>query len=341
MKKLFLIFLGGVLSINLYGQNILENLVKIGIEFHDQGEYENAIEVYQKALVLDPYSALAHYEIAMTYMYIGDYDGCIRHSDQVIALNGEFMLPAYVVKGSCLDYLGQPDQSISLFKQGLKKFGDHYLLYYNLGHDYYKLNELKKAEEAFANAILTNPNHASSHLLMGFLMNDLHNKAQSLMSLYYFLMLEPGSERARQAYELLQNLYRSRVERDQEDPDQINIFIDPDIDSEFGPVDMMVSMLEASRISEPIESKTEEEIFLENTRSFFTVLGELKKKRNRGFWWDFYIPFFYELANSEYLQTYCHYISQASSEFSKDWVEDHQEALKQFNTWIRGYPKNL
>lgn len=341
MKELFLIFLAGVLSINLYGQNILENLVKIGIEFHDKGEYENAIEVYQKALVLDPNSALANYEIAMTYMYTGDYEGCLRHSDQVIALDGDYILPAYVAKGSCLDYQGHTDQSISLFKKGLKNLGDHYLLYYNLGYDYYKVNEFEKAEEAFTNAIHTNPEHASSHLLLGYLMDDLHKKSQSLMSLYYFLMLEPGSERARKAYELLLNQYHAGVERDQKNPDQVNIFINTDIDGEFGPADMMVSMLEASRTSEQNEGKNETEIFLENTRSFFTILGELKKKKYRGLWWDFYVPFFYELANSDHLQTFCHYISQTYSEFSKDWLENHTEALNQFNTWIRGYEKNL
>jgi tetratricopeptide (TPR) repeat protein len=341
MRQLILFFVGSVMSFSAYGQDILGNLVKIGIEFHDKGEYESAIEIYKKALIIDPNSEFANYEIAMTYMYTEDFESCVKHSDKVISKDGEYVLPAYVTKGSCLDYLGRTNESIALFKKGLKKFGDHYLIYYNLGYNYCKINESEEAEEALTNAIHCNASHASSHLLMGYLMTDLHNKSRSLMSLYYFLMLEPDSDRARQAYELLQKQYGSQVEGDQENPDQVNIFLDPEIDSEFGPADMMVSMLEAVRTSDRQEGKSEEKIFLENTRSFFTILGEMKKKKCRGVWWDFYVPFFYDLAISEHLETYCHYISQTTSEFSKNWIENHEEAVNQFNNWIRGYQKNL
>jgi tetratricopeptide (TPR) repeat protein len=341
MRKLFLIFVGGALSFSLYGQNVLENLVKIGIDFHEKGEYQSAIEIYQKALVVDPNSALANYEIAMTYMHTRDYESCVKHSDQVINLDGEYVLPAYVTKASCLDYLGRTDESISLFKTGLRKFGDHYLLYYNLGFDYYKINEIKEAEEAFINAIHSNTGHASSHLLLGYLMNDLHNRAQSLMCLYYFLLLEPASARAKEAYELLLNQYSAQVARDKDNPDQIKILLDPDTDREFGTANMMISMLEVSRTTELNEGKSEEDLFIENTQSFFTILGELKKKKNRGLWWEFYIPFFYEIANSDHVDSYCYYISQASSEISQKWIESHAEKLNQFINWLQGYQKGL
>ena len=341
MRQLILFFVGGVMSFSAHGQDILGNLVKIGIEFHDKGEYESAIEIYKKALIIDPNSEFANYEIAMTYMYTQDFESCIKHSDQVIGKDGEYVLPAYVTKGSCLNYLGRTDESIALFKKGLKKFGDHYLLYYNLGYDYHRINEFEEAEEAFTNAIHCNAGHASSHLRMGYLMADLNKRAQGLMSLYYFLLLDPASARSRQAYDLLQDLYSTRVKRDEENTHQIHILPDLDINGEFGAANMMISMIKASNNTEKDEGKGGEELLIENTRSFFTLLGELKNKKNRGLWWEFYVPFFFELAKSDHIDTYCYYISQACSEISRKWIETHGEKLNEFSKWIQGYQKSL
>ena len=55
-------------------------------------------------------------------------------------------------------------------------------------------------------------------------------------------------------------------------------------------------------------------MFVKNTDSFFNVLGELKKKNNKGIWWEFYVPFFYDIASSPHLEAYCNYISASSKE---------------------------
>jgi tetratricopeptide (TPR) repeat protein len=337
MRYLLLIFLLGNLSLTLNGQSVVKNLVKIGIDLHDKGDYEGAIDVYKQALNIDPNSALVHYEIAMTYMYAKDFENCIRHSDIVIDLNGQYLLPAYVTKGSCLDYMGRTDESISLFKKGLKKFGDHFLLYYNLGYNYYQIQDYEKARETLILSINTNSRHTSSHLLLGYLMNDMNNKVQSLLCLYYFLYLEPDSPRARQAYDLLQDQFTGHVERDAEKPGQINIFIDPDSESEFGAANMLISMLEASNTLEENKGKSEEELFIENTRSFFSILGELKKKKNHGLWWEFYTPFFYDLAKSKHIDTFCYYIIQSSNEKAGQWLEAHPDNFDQFKEWLQQY----
>lgn len=52
-----------------YSQNQLDSLMHAGIEYHDAGNYDKAIESFTKALEIDPESVFAHYELAMTYMY--------------------------------------------------------------------------------------------------------------------------------------------------------------------------------------------------------------------------------------------------------------------------------
>lgn len=336
MKKQILIFVLMLVTTLVFSQTKVDSLVQIGIHYHDNQEYDKAIETYKTALIIEPNSALVNYEIALSFMYAKDYKNALIHSDIVIDLNDKFILEAYITKGSSLDYLDRTQESIELFEKGIKQFGDHYLLYYNLGYNYYNLKEYDKAEQAFINAINTKSNHASSHLLLGYLMLDKGQKVQSLLCFHYFLFLEPNSGRSKTVYNLLQKQFSGNVESDKDDPKKINIYLNPDKNgSEFGAVDVMISMLQASKALEKNKGKSEDQLFLENTISFFKILGELKKEENTGLWWDYYVPLFYDIAKSEHIDTYCNYISQSSNSVAEEWLKANDKKLDAFDTWLQ------
>jgi tetratricopeptide (TPR) repeat protein len=249
-------------------------------------------------------------------------------------LDKEHLLAAYIVKGSSLDYLGRREESIKLFEKGIKRFGDHHLLYYNLGYNYYQIKNYQKAEAAFSKAIITNPSHASSHLLLGYVMEAQKKKVQSILALHHFLLLEPGSERAKGAYKLLIEQFSGNVQHDKDKPNQINIFISSEPDSEFGAAEMMLSMLEASKSVEENKGKSESELYKANTESFFKILGELKKKKNKGIFWELYVPFFYKIAKSPHMDTYCYYVSQSSKEESVNWLKANKGKVEGFANWV-------
>ena len=336
MKKQILFFGLLLFSTLIYSQTKVDSLVQIGVKYHDNKQYDKAIETYKAALNINPNSPEANYEIAMTYMYAKDYKNSIKHCDIVIKLNDKYLLPAYITKGSCLDYMGETKKSIELFEKGIKKFGDNYLLCYNLGLNYYKQKEYDKAEKVLVKAINAKHDHASSHLLLGNVMFNQHKKAQSLLCLHYFLFLEPNSERSKIAYNLLQEQFNGNVKADKDKPNQFNIFIDPNqSESEFGSTEMMISMLEATKTLEENKNKTEEEMFIENTKSFFIMLGDNKGKKKAELWWDFYIPFFNKIAKSEHIDTYCYYISQSSNPKAADWLKTNNKKVKDFSSWLK------
>lgn len=334
MKKSFLLLTILLYAAALFSQSKVDSLVNIGIQYHDNGAYELAIEKYKEALVYDAKSPLANYELAMTYMYTQDYQKAVEHCDIVLEQNELYILETYITKGSCLDYLGDTKASIKLFKKGLKKLGEHHLFYYNLGYDYYKIKDDKKAEASLIKAIDLKPSHASSHLLLGYLMADKNYKSQSLLCLHYFLFLEPESNRSGAAYDLLMQQFVGSVEVNGNDPGQITIYVDPSGKSEFSAADLMISMLEASRSLEENEGKTNEEMFIENTTSFFKVLGEMKEDKNEGIWWEFYVPLFYKIAKSEHMETYCNYISLSGNQNAGAWFQDNEDKVKAFAEWL-------
>lgn len=337
MKRLILTLGLTFLAQLLLGQQSqIDSLVQAGIKHHDNGDFVQALEVYKKALEIDPNSSLVNYEMSLTYMYAKDYSNAIRHCDKVIALNDKYLVDACINKGSCLDYLGKTDESIKIFEKGIKQFGDNYLLYYNLGYDYLKLEQYDKAQDALMNAIRKKSNHASSHLLLGYTMKNLNQRTQSLLALHYFLFLEPNSERAKTAYAILRQQFGGNVERDDSKPNQINIVLDPNpSEKEFGAADLMISMLEVSKTLDKNKGKTDDELFISNTTSFFTVLGELKKKKSTGLWWEFYVPFFDSLAKSEHMDTYCYYISASTNKNAAEWLKANNDKLEKFATWLK------
>lgn len=241
MKKIIQLLICYCISVSLFGQTKIDSLIRQGVNYHDVGDYARAIEFYKQALALDPNNSSANYEIAYSYMSAKDYENSIKYSDIVINLDDKNALGAYLTKGSSLDYLGKTDESIKLFEKAIKKFGDNHLLYYNLGYDYYFLKNNEKAEKAFINAINTKSNHPGSHLLLAQLMTDQNRNVQSLLGLYYFLFLEPNTDRSKTALKLLEIQFGGNVQKDKDKPNQINITLNADqIDSEFGAASMML-----------------------------------------------------------------------------------------------------
>lgn len=320
---------------NLIAQPNVEDFVKEGIQYHDSGQYGKAIETYKKALEIDPQSLLVHYEIALSYFSNEDYEEAIEHADVILKQKSEYMLQAYIAKGSALDALGQTEESIELLEEAVKQTEGHCLLYYNLGLDYFKIENADKAEENVLKAIEANPGHSSSHLLLATIHYQKRNTVQTLLAIHYFLFLEPNSQRSLDGYQVLQENLTKNVSKDAKKTNTINIAVAPNKDSQFGAAELMVSMLEASRSLEKNEGKTEDEMFVENTGSFFRILGELKTNENTGIWWTLYTPFFYDIAQSEHLETYCKYISQSSNENAKKWLADNEEKLSRFTAWVK------
>jgi len=329
MKKIFFaLFLVVFAPCLLFAQSSdvkdkVDVLVKQGIDYHDKHEYDKAIDTYKKALELDPKSLWANYEIALTYMYKGNNEKAIEHCDVIIKTDPDAMVDAYIVKGSALDNLGKTQESIELFNKAIEKFGPNHLLYYNLAFDYYKIEDSKNAEKNLLEALAVNPYHQSSHLLLGTVKAYNGQRVQSMMSLYYFLLLEPDTRRSLTAFTLLQKQLTGDAKKDGNAKET---------DTEFSDVEAMLPFAAS------VQGVDDDDIFIRNTESFFIAMGNLKqKKKNNNIYWDFYTTVFYDIAKSGYLDTYCRLISQTASNKAAKWLTVNIDKVKQFAEWLNKY----
>ncbi len=334
MKKWIVLVIGVVTSIQLVAQSKVQDLVKEGIQYHDSGKYEEAIKKYEEALKIDPNSALVQYELSLSYLENKDYEKSIEYSSQVIDHNDEHKLPAIIVKGSALDELGKTQESIDLFNEAIKTQGDHYLLYYNLAVDYTKLKDYDQVDSNLLLALENNIHHASSHYLLAKFNSDKGLKIQSLLSSYFFLLIEPNSNRSAEILELIQYNLGSNVSKSEDKPNEINITLSPVKDNPFSAAELMMSLQSASSNLEENKDKSEYQLFTDQTKSLFRTLGELNKDKPDDIWWSFYIPFFSELAKSDHLETYTMYITQSSNEEFEQWMSQNEEQMDKFEHWL-------
>ena len=331
MKKIFFT-LSFVMfaSFFLFAQNNdvkdkVDALVKQGIAHHDKGEYDKALEAYKKALELDPASSWANYEMALTYMYKGNNEKAIEHCDVVLKAGSDAMAEAYIVKGSALDNLGKTRESIELFNEGIEKFSQNHLLYYNLAFDYYKIEEFENAEKTLFKALAINPYHQSSHLLLGTVKAYSGQRVQSMMSLYYFLLLEPDTRRSQTAFTLLQKQLTGGGAQKEG--------VAQKTDPEFSDVEKTLPFAAS------VQGLDDDGIFIQNTESFFSAIGALKQKgkKSNSIYWDFYTTIFSDMAKSGYLETYCCLISQTASNKAGKWLSANVNKVKQFAEWLNKY----
>ena len=326
-----MLFLFAVTNSTL-AQRTVKELVAEGIELHDSGDYAGAIEMYKKALKKDSKSSLIHYELSLSYFKNEEYEKSIHHAEYVIKQKDENAIPAYINKGNCLDLLGKPDEAIKLYKKAIKKEKHHYLLYFNLAVTCSKQRMYDEAEENCILAIRNKGGHASSHLLLGSVSSIKQNKVQSVLALHYFLLLEPTSSRSENAYTVMKENFGGNIKKD--GTNQITITLSPDGDSRMMAASLSLALFATT--DEEDSTLTEMDQFIANTTDFYKVLGEMLEEKEKEIWWNYYIPFYAELAESEHMETYCHYISQSGREESATWIEENEDDLAAFANWLKG-----
>jgi tetratricopeptide (TPR) repeat protein len=340
---LFSLLLSSSLSFLAQSTEEVQQLITRGIEYHDSGQFEEAISTYQEALDIDHTNATANYEIAFSYASLRDYDNAIKHCNKVIKQKKGDPTMAYVTKANCLDKQGYSKKAIKVYKKALKKTGHHYLIHYNLALTYFKLKDFDKSIENTIAAIENNPGHASSHILLGYSQMSLGNKTQTILALNYFLLLEHDTKRSAEALKIFNDKIIGDVTSSQDGNNKtINISISPNTDEGFMAAELSLSILQATKGTlldgaEEDEIETEmsdQEYYVYKITSFYQILGELKEAKNEGLFWDFYVPMFYKIANSDHMETFC-YLFSSNDEESAIWIEENEDALIDFAEWLQ------
>jgi Tfp pilus assembly protein PilF len=348
MKKFALLYALLLFAFTAYSQNpeAAAKLVEEGIALHDKGNTSGALEKYDKALEADKDNLSALHEKAYTLFSLKRYEEAISLCKKAISTH-----PAdpqldniYVMYGNSLDAMGKSDEAIEVYDEGILLHPDAYMIYFNKGITLTGQEKYKEALPVFETTVMKNPRHAGSHNAIARLKAASNERVPAILALCRFLIIEPGTERSQANLQLLNELLGANVEKTGKK--SITINVSPESLSDtledgtrkencFSSAELILSMQGALNLSK--DSKKPVQKFKESAETLFSILSETKKD-NFGFFWEYYAPYFIELHDKGFTETFA-YIAYSSSGMPDvdKWIKSHSDEINNFYTWSKAF----
>ena len=339
---ILLAFLVAFSSISAAEDSEIERLMQEGIELHSKGDFHRAIEKYNEVLRLDPENIAAVYEIALSYLALGNYENAIRYAANVInSRDPSLSIGAYAIQSEALAALDRTEEAIALLESVLAIRGGEYLLHFNLALNHYKLNNHENSLAHVRKAIDLDKTHAEAFLLYAYILNDKGFWVRSILAFQMFLLLEPDDHRSRTAFEEL--LYTMRIVSLSEDEDgRPALNQSPPLTTANGVNRFLIYNTIATTLQslrENLEEEEESDLFLEFKNVNREIILQLNAKNDGSEermdnFWTFYVPFFTRIVESEHYETFARYISVSYFPESFEWWQENPEYAKDFILWF-------
>lgn len=172
--------------------NDADKYARLAMNFHVQGELDQAIDNYQKLLAIKPGYAQVHYNLGIAFYAQGrlvEAVGCYR---QAILLKPDYAA-AYNNLGIALKAQGQLEAAVAHYEQAIKLRG-HLAdadVYSNLGNALYALGMLDGAVENCRMAVALQPSHAEAHNNLANALRELQKSTEAEQHYRKALALKP------------------------------------------------------------------------------------------------------------------------------------------------------
>ena len=125
--------------------------VKEGIKKGKYGNYQEAVNAFSQAILIDEFHSIAYYNRGFAKFNLNDYEGAISDYDKAIEINPHYGI-AYFNRGVSRYHLGDFEGAVSDYTQSIAinvDDADGYLnrglLYFEIGNDKFACKDLRKA----------------------------------------------------------------------------------------------------------------------------------------------------------------------------------------------------
>ncbi|MBO6573679.1 MAG: hypothetical protein JJ958_14675 [Balneola sp.] len=316
-----------------------EGWLKLGIISHDEGDYKQAKEYYKRILKQKPYSASALYEISYSSMESKNLEEALVYLKQGERIDSESLYLFYHMHGITLDQMGKPYEAIKAFKKGIEVNPEFHLLHYSLAITSINVGDENQGMISLQNAILSNFEHSSSHLLLGNMYRNQGNSIPAILAYTYFLFYEQNTARSDEVFQAINGLFDS-AERDTAS-NEINITINSLLGGsgdkeQMKGLEMVLSIHSvASKYSEDNKKLSEIEFI---AGSYDYMLGLIEESQDdyeeKGFVREHYAPYLIQVKEAGYLETLVYLLFENSGyEGVKNWIINDCVKCEEFYEW--------
>jgi predicted O-linked N-acetylglucosamine transferase (SPINDLY family) len=178
---------GKRLPIAKQGKTNLQNAIAL----HQQGELQQAEQIYQKLLAVNPINS----EVLHLLGVIAYQKGQFQHAIDLISIAIEISpdIPDFFVnKGNALQELKLLEVAISCYEQAIALNPNYAEAYINMGAALKDLSRLQDAVKSFDKAILLRPDLAEAHSNRGIALKDLNDFQSAIASYDKAIAINPN-----------------------------------------------------------------------------------------------------------------------------------------------------
>ena len=316
-------------------------LIREGIALRRGGDPEGAIRKCEEVLAESPSNAHALYGLSVAYSLKKDYRKSLEAAYRGAQYKSDLLRHFYMLIGNNLDTLGDTAEAIEVYKKALKLFPEESLLHYNLAIAYKTAGKPDDARRSLKAALVTNPQHPSSHLVLASLFYNGGYKTPAMLAAMRFLTLESDTERAGAALRLLREVLGGGAKQGAK-PNEIHITLDMNAkkdEGDFTTMETVLGLTAALSLSEKEQKKTDAERVVSQLDRFVSILAEqYEGKRQDSFAHRFYVPYFVELKQKGHTEAFAYNALRGSNlPGVREWLEANSGRVMQFLIWSKSY----
>ena len=181
-----------------------------GLQFFNQGEYEQALAVFNTALELDDQQPALWANVGNAHSKLNQHEQAVEAYQKALDLAPEDPT-LYQNMGGLYASMGDTEKARELYQKAvsLSAYGDPKdaaVNYYNMGVTFINSGQTEEAIEALTNALEADPEYAEAHYQLGISMLGTGQMEESAGHLKKYLELTPQGPNAEVARQLVEQL---------------------------------------------------------------------------------------------------------------------------------------
>ena len=299
-------------------------IIANAIKLQSEDKYAESVEELRKIPENDTNYIHAMSELANSYYGLEQYDSVISISRRYLKEPNSHEHTFYISLGNALDASEKPEEAVTVLNEGLKKFPNSHLLYYNLGITNRKLKKYPEALENFKKAVSIYPYHAGSHLMIGFSYLEADQIVPAMMALSTFLLISPDSKNSADVVVILEKV--AQIEYKDEEGIHFTLPASSNED-DFSEQETIIR----SKIALSSKYKSQSKLNYDLVKQLQVLFEKLEyAPSDKGFCNQNYVPLYSELFKKDYFEPFSYYILASIDQSNiQSWLKKNEKKVEE------------
>ncbi|MBU3558516.1 tetratricopeptide repeat protein [Polynucleobacter sp. Nonnen-W13] len=170
--------------------NLVALLIQQGLDFHKQGNFEEAQAIYEQVLAIQDHHFDALQLLGAIFTQTKQFIKAVEFINKALQINPDFV-SCHLNCGIALQSLGRFDEALNSYDQAINFKPDYAEAYSNRGNTLKELKRFNEALLSYGKAISLKPDYAEAYSNLGVTLQALEHFEEALVSYDQAISLKP------------------------------------------------------------------------------------------------------------------------------------------------------